>query len=494
MIDKKLKLISLLITIFISSFFFFNDYSKNLAIKVFSRIDTELSNKILDNKKKLNFFSNNSNNSFINFYDYETSIYSKIDYLVSNQPSELKISSTHDIKINKNKFREYVWELPFLNYFESNKKPTAFIDDWQNNIIIVSGRGDTNFIKIKELEESIKFDKKLNMTKIQNNLHDLIKDNNFFNRSWISIKDILISQNKIYLSFTDLKESIVDSNVFEISNLEHKDQISLNKGDCYGISILEAEFNFDFLEFEYFFQTEECINSDVPDFTAHLVGGRIIDYKDDLLFSTGDFRVRYLSQDDNSLLGKILLIDREGEYQEIFSKGHRNPQGLFYDEKLDIILSTEHGPWGGDEINIIKKNNNYGWPYASYGKHYCEKTLKRPLDENCKKKYELFPLYKSHSNHGFDEPIKFFNNSIGISEIIKLSSKFSFDEKFNYLASSLSGEKGKILYFFGLSDQFLVKNEFQIPIRQRVRDIMLSSDGNYIFMLKEDSSALSAIY
>ena len=106
----------------------------------------------------------------------------------------------------------------------------------------------------------------------------------------------------------------------------------------------------------------------------------------------------------------------------------------------------------------------------------------------------MFPLYKSHSNHGFDEPIKFFNNSIGISEIIKLSSKFSFDEKFNYLASSLSGEKGKILYFFGLSDQFLVKDEFQIPIRQRVRDIMLSSDGNYIFMLKEDSSALSAIY
>ena len=50
--------------------------------------------------------------------------------------------------------------------------------------------------------------------------------------------------------------------------------------------------------------------------------------------------------------------------------GHRNPQGLFYDKQNHIIFSTEHGPQGGDEINIIKKGDNYGWPEITYGINY----------------------------------------------------------------------------------------------------------------------------
>ena len=54
--------------------------------------------------------------------------------------------------------------------------------------------------------------------------------------------------------------------------------------------------------------------------------------------------------------------------------GHRNPQGLYFDKENNKIFSTEHGPSGGDEINIIKQNlnetPNYGWPISSYGDHY----------------------------------------------------------------------------------------------------------------------------
>ena len=54
--------------------------------------------------------------------------------------------------------------------------------------------------------------------------------------------------------------------------------------------------------------------------------------------------------------------------------GHRNPQGLFFDIKNNILLETEHGPEGGDEINIIELNNaeipNFGWAISSYGEHY----------------------------------------------------------------------------------------------------------------------------
>ena len=74
------------------------------------------------------------------------------------------------------------------------------------------------------------------------------------------------------------------------------------------------------------------------------------------MFSTGDFRSRFLAQDNKSLNGKIIQINTNNFEYKIISKGHRNPQGLFYDNENDFILSTEHGPLGGDEINLIKLN------------------------------------------------------------------------------------------------------------------------------------------
>ena len=62
---------------------------------------------------------------------------------------------------------------------------------------------------------------------------------------------------------------------------------------------------------------------------------------------------RDLAQQDDSVFGKILKINLKNNTYENLSKGHRNPQGLFYDKINNIIISTEHGPKGGDEINII---------------------------------------------------------------------------------------------------------------------------------------------
>ena len=92
------------------------------------------------------------------------------------------------------------------------------------------------------------------------------------------------------------------------------------------------------------------------------------------------------------------------------SMGHRNVQGLYYDKNKNLIWSSEHGPKGGDEVNLNdlnEKNNvipNYGWPISSYGKHYVDdKSL-----------YEKAPLKKSHVKNGFIEPKKYFVPSIGI--------------------------------------------------------------------------------
>ena len=56
--------------------------------------------------------------------------------------------------------------------------------------------------------------------------------------------------------------------------------------------------------------------------------------------------------------------------KKIVSLGHRNPQGLYYDKVNDLIISTDHGPKGGDEINIIIGGGNYGWPLVSHGFEY----------------------------------------------------------------------------------------------------------------------------
>ena len=90
--------------------------------------------------------------------------------------------------------------------------------------------------------------------------------------------------------------------------------------------------------------------------------------------------------------------------------GHRNPQGLYYNEKNNYLLEAEHGPEGGDEINFIDLNKddvpNYGWAISSYGEHYGGKNASFN-----KKKYIKYPLHKSHTEHGYIEPVKYFDPS-----------------------------------------------------------------------------------
>ena len=100
--------------------------------------------------------------------------------------------------------------------------------------------------------------------------------------------------------------------------------------------------------------------------------------------------------------GKILNIEFVSKKSKIISIGHRNPQGLYYSEKNNFIISTEHGSKGGDEININhepqKKIKNFGWPLASYGEHYYKNYSKEILDQA--------PLNKSHKKYCYTKIIK----------------------------------------------------------------------------------------
>ncbi len=118
--------------------------------------------------------------------------------------------------------------------------------------------------------------------------------------------------------------------------------------------------------------SREVILDDIPGASYH-DGGRIAFGPDNYLYiTTGDAGNTQLAEDTNSLSGKILRINADGSVpddnpfgNEVYSYGHRNPQGLAWDSQ-GRLWSTEHGPSGAqsgfDEINLIEKGNNYGWP------------------------------------------------------------------------------------------------------------------------------------
>ncbi|MEO0437439.1 MAG: PQQ-dependent sugar dehydrogenase [Pseudomonadota bacterium] len=117
--------------------------------------------------------------------------------------------------------------------------------------------------------------------------------------------------------------------------------------------------------------------------TAHHYGGKLLFLPDDsLLITTGEgFEYREEAQSLESELGKVLRVSADGEPLGIMGKdgktririwtyGHRNPQGLAFDSETGTVFLHEHGPRGGDEVNVLVQGNNYGWPAVTEGVDY----------------------------------------------------------------------------------------------------------------------------
>ena len=263
-------------------------------------------------------------------------------------------------------------------------------------------------------------------TKFSININEYIDSKQFKKHRWYSLKDLYIFKDKIFISYTE-----------EI------------KENCWNTSIIFADINYENLMFKKLFSSKKCVheidNID-GEFSGHQSGGRIMGIDDNhILLTIGDYRSRYLAQDKKSVNGKIVKINIMSSNYKIISMGHRNPQGLLFDRENNFILSSEHGPEGGDEVNLIEVEKinqdiiqNYGWPISSYGEHAGGKTKESNI-----KRYEKYPFYKSHSKYGFIEPLTSFSPSIGISEIVKIG-------KNNYVVSSM---KDRSLYFFELNEQ-----------------------------------------
>ena len=149
-------------------------------------------------------------------------------------------------------------------------------------------------------------------------------------------------------------------------------------------------------------------------------GSRLVfDKKGFLYVTVGDRVERHSAQKTDNHLGKVLrLTDKgrppknnpfvsvKGALPEIWSLGHRNPQGLFIHPETGDLWEQEHGPRGGDEINLIKKGKNYGWPVVTHGREYWGPKI----GEGVRKK-------------GMEQPIKYYVPSIAPSGFLIYSGK-----------------------------------------------------------------------
>ena len=149
-------------------------------------------------------------------------------------------------------------------------------------------------------------------------------------------------------------------------------------------------------------------------------GSRLAFDRNDFLFMTvGDRKDRQQAQDLNSHLGKLLRLTDEGRpasgnpfantagaRPEIWSLGHRNAQGLFIHPETGELYLQEHGPKGGDEINLITKGANYGWPVITHGREYDGSQIGRGTHQT-----------------GMEQPLKYWTPAIAPGGLLIYSGK-----------------------------------------------------------------------
>ncbi len=203
-------------------------------------------------------------------------------------------------------------------------------------------------------------------------------------------------------------------------------------------------------------------------------GSRIVEARDGTLFLTiGDRGARELAQDPRTHNGTILRIAKNGavpadnpfvnrpdHLPEIWSYGHRNPQGLALDLK-GALWSHEHGARGGDEVNRIVKGANYGWPTISYGTHYSGRKIGEGV-----------------AKQGLEQPKHYWDPSIAPSGYMIYSGKQNRAWRGHHFVGSL-----KFDYISRLSGEPLQEvAQIQTAETSRVRDIREAPDGAIWFL------------
>ncbi len=207
-------------------------------------------------------------------------------------------------------------------------------------------------------------------------------------------------------------------------------------------------------------------------------GSRIVENLDGTLFVTlGERGDRMAAQDLSNHNGTVVRIGRDGSVPsdnpfagkpdaraEIWSYGHRNPQGAALDQD-GRLWTSEHGARGGDEINLVRKGLNYGWPVISYGVHYSGQKIG-----------------EGTSREGLEQPEFYWDPSIAPSGLTIYSGRLWPDWKGQFFVGSL---KSDFISRIDPMREFGEVERIKLPETKRVRDVREAPDGS-IWFLSED--------
>ena len=214
--------------------------------------------------------------------------------------------------------------------------------------------------------------------------------------------------------------------------------------------------------------------------TGHHFGGRMVWGGDGKLYlSLGEgSRYKEKSQDMTSSFGSVVRLNEDGSIPEdnpsfgdgarpeLFTKGHRNPQGLVYDAERDILWENEHGARGGDEINMINAGNNYGRPLSTYGIDYNGAKIS-PFTE-----YE-----------GTTQPVKYWTPSIAPSGMAVYRGEVFADWDGDLLVGALAGKALHRVIMDGNTPSG--EERYLVDLGERIRDVRVGPDGA-IYVTTED--------
>ena len=164
--------------------------------------------------------------------------------------------------------------------------------------------------------------------------------------------------------------------------------------------------------------------------------------------------------DDGRIPSDNPFVNQKGAKGSIWSYGHRNPQGMVYDKTTGRLWAAEHGPRGGDELNLVEKGKNYGWPKTSYGINY-DGTI----------------LTKDKELPGITNPTRYWVPSIAPCGITIVTSDKYPNWKGNILVTALAF---KHIARVELNGTKYVKEEQLLQDMGRFRDVEVKSGWVYL--------------
>jgi glucose/arabinose dehydrogenase len=207
----------------------------------------------------------------------------------------------------------------------------------------------------------------------------------------------------------------------------------------------------------------------LPDKTLLLSLGEGFDYKEEAQNLMSDLGKIMHLRDDGTRIGDQFAMPyakSSKRHMGIFTYGNRNPQGLAFDKATNTIYEHEHGPKGGDEINVLVGGKNYGWPKITYGVDYTG-----------------LPISNKVAMAGMEQPLLYWVPSIAPSGMTFYDKDLFKDWKGDLLISALAGEQLRRVEL--KAGKVLRQETFLTELKTRFRNIITAPDGS-IWILTDE--------